>query len=159
MTTVLRAVASVLVALSLVLGAAGTAAAADPTPAPTVGGQIDHIARKSTIVITSHGNVPAHVTLSSEAVGLSESSFDLQPEASHTVTYTGEPVGSVVARFDIIRSPDSTGDLGSAELVLGLKPYTPPFDPTVPVGIVVILAALALITRRLKPWRLRVVRA
>src|SRR5689334_6691943 len=126
-TSLLRSSLSLTAALSLVLGAASVAAAASPVP--NVGGELAQTGH--TIVVTSHGNVPATVTMASETVQLSETTFRLKPGESREVTYTGEPKGEVSATF-VTQALNVKGDTGTTKLVLGLdpKPRPEPFPTT-----------------------------
>jgi hypothetical protein len=155
-TTVLRAVAAAML-LSLVLGSVALAADPSPTIQPTVGGTLS--AAGKTITVFSNGNVPAHVTMSAEQVTLSETSFDIQPGQTHDLTFKGKATGHVTALYSVI--PVEGADAGSAQLTLGLDPVTLP--PPSPLGTILwsVLIALAVVfvTWRLKPWRLRLVRA
>jgi hypothetical protein len=147
MTTVLRAVASAILA-SLVL--VGVALAADPT----VGGEL--AAGGNSVHVTSNGNVPAHVVMSADAVALSVTEFDLQPGETHDLTFTGKAVGTVSATYHAIVTGQETA---SATLTLNLVAHVPPppFDPTIPGIAGLLIAATLLLVRRLRPWRWRLV--
>src|SRR5689334_11330731 len=89
---------SSLAALSLALGVAGTAAAADPQP--TVGGTLS--AAGKTIHVFSNGNVPAHVTMTSDVPGLTFSTpeFDIRPGETVDLTFqTSRADGTVTALY------------------------------------------------------------
>lgn len=151
--TVLRAVAAASLA-SLVL--AGVALAADPSTPPGIGGTIDAYPDQH-VVITNNG-VDAHVKVTSETVGLSESEFDIASGDSHTFTYTGEPTGNITATFSTDVPVNTMGDVATATLVLGLKPYVPPMNWTPIIFAGLILLALVFLTWRGVRWVRRHVR-
>jgi hypothetical protein len=144
MKTALRA-AVVATLASLVL--AGVAIAASPQP--TVGGTLSAAGR--TITVLSNGNVVAHVTLTAEKVTLSETSFDIAPGQSHSVTFTGEPLGYVSALYAI--PPKIGEDGGSATLSLNLKPYVPPANYSAGIIAILLIGGCAFLLLRYRPWR------
>ena len=146
--------ASLLTALSLVLGAASVAAAAEPSAIPTVGGTLS--AEGKNISVYSNGNVPAHVTLSATDVKLSETSFDIQSGETHSLTFSGpKAVGTVTALYTTIPTPGT--EAGSAELVLNLIPgKVPPPSPWGPILLTsLLLLAVLFLLWRFRPWRYR----
>lgn len=150
MTTIARVVASVLVALALVAGAAGITLAASPSP--TVGGVLSAVG--NTITVKSNGTVPARITMSAEAVTLSESAFLLEPGASHSLTFTGAAQGHVYAAFAVVML--AGGEANSVTLGVTLKPYSPPFDPSPYVPWVLVVVAVGFVAARLRIWRWRI---
>lgn len=157
MTTARRAVATILAVTGLVLVAVGPVAAASPEPSPdTIGGKLQ--AGDHRIVVTSQGTTPVRVTMDAEVVELSETTFLLGPGEEHSLTYTGDHVGGVTAFLESL-DVTTAGDRSSLSLVVNLKDYSPPFDWS-PVAIGLLgLAAVALLARRYKPWRWRIVTA
>lgn len=145
--------------LSLVLGGVAFAA----SPVPTVGGTLS--AAGNSITVLSNGNVTAHVVMAAEYVTLSETAFDLAPGQSHELTFTGKATGYVSATYTIVATGTETA---SATLSLNLvpRPVVAPlslgdFGPGgrgAPVWIIVLILAVALILRRVKPWQWRLTR-
>jgi hypothetical protein len=165
-----RAVVPALAAVSLVLAVAGQVAAASPEPSiqPTVGGRLDGYSDLNQVVVTNLGNVPARLTLEADQVTLlNPGPYTLDPNEQVTVKYDGPDSGTVSGTFTALATPGQ--ETGTATLVMNLKPPKPPVIPLGLFGVLppdapvipalLIIAALALIVWRTKPWTLRLTRA
>lgn len=140
------------IAVAALFVTVGSVSAAEPLP--LVGGTLS--AAGDEITVLSQGNVPVHVDMVAESVTLSVSSFDLLPGDTRTLTFTGRAVGSVSATMTAL---STSGEAGSATLTLGLEPAKTPAAPPAPwqpFVVLLILAAVGLAIRRLRPWELRI---
>jgi len=146
-----RGMAMLIVGLFLLLTAHSASAAE-----PLIGGKLS--AGGAEVIVVSQGTVPVLVTMTADAVSLSEATFQLAPGQSHRLTYSGESRGTVTAH--LAQLPSLTGgDSASVDLVVHLKPYTPPTDWSGILYGLLGLTALAVILRKVKPWRYRITRA
>lgn len=155
MKTTVRYLAAVAVAMLASFALVGMAQAAEPSATPTAGGVLSHDGKA--ILVRSDGNVPAHVTLTAEAVTLAESEFDMQPGEERVVSYTGEPKGRVGVTFAV--PGPAGGETSGVSLSLVLREYTPPPPYAAIAGGLLLLGGVAFLLARTKPWRYRLVRA
>jgi hypothetical protein len=148
----LRRAAIVSTVAGFVLAAAGATVAA--SPAPTIGGKLAAVGNE--VTVTSQGSVPVRVSLTADVVKLAVATFELQPGESRELTFEGDPLGRIYAKFTTVTTATTTADANSLQLSVGLKPYTPPFDWSPVVIGTLTVAAFALLARRLRIWRWRI---
>ena len=123
-TTLLRVVAVSLVAMGIVLMAAGGAKAASPEP-DLIGGKLD--VNVKTVTLVSSSTVPVGVAMTTDGpFSLKPATFDMKPGELVTMTVTGDPVGTVSARMTVLSS--GAGDTASVTLQAGM-PVAKPENP------------------------------
>ncbi len=142
---------AVLAALAALFVAVGTASAAEPL----IGGKLTAYSDHATVVSTA--TMPVEVTMAGSDVTVLPERFTLEPGQLANVAIAGPRAGTVSARLVAIGGPVA-GDAATVTLQVTLKePPPPPFPWGMVVLILAVSVILATVTRRLRPWRWRIV--
>ena len=167
MTTALRAVASFLAAVGFVLAAVGTVAAADPSLVPgpgTLGAEVSAAViadERPTAYVTNRGSVETTFRMDVPDGWHVEPTIVLQPGEQGTFHVTGSgDAGDAV----ILGTPTAKAGADSTAIRFGKIALlaTRPFDPSRLLGplltALAVIAAIAFLLRRFRPWQWRLTR-
>lgn len=151
----LRAVRTALAVLLLALAGTASVRAAD---VGTIGGKLSADSHAATL--TSQGTLPVSVQITVDGpLTVKPDHFTLDPGQTVKMAVSGGDRGTISARLTALTAPAGQ-DAASATLSVTLKPYVaPPTVPTWPLYAALAIVAAALVMRRLRPWRYRLVRA